>query len=114
MKEKQWLKSARVRVTQLARTKYSRKYAKEEVALTKRYGCNTLVFFVEMDGWLLYPSKYTERDMTVRNHDLVGEIRQECKKHNIRFVAAFMCMHCQTYHLRKHPGYKLSRTGDQC
>ena len=56
-RNKDWLKSARVRMTQLARSKYSRAYAREEVALTRRHGCNTLLFLVEMDGWLLVPSR---------------------------------------------------------
>ena len=106
-KNKAWVNTARVRATQFARGKYSKDYASQEVALTKSYGCNALLFFLEMDGWTLYPSKHAEMDFTIGKHDLLGQLRNECQKQNVRLIAAFMGLHCQTYHFRKHPDWTM-------
>ena len=100
---KKWISTARVRFTQFAREKYSKDYARQEIAITKQFGCDVLAFFAELDGWAMYPSKYAEMHSAIGKHDLLGEIREICKQQKIKFVACFMGMHCQTYHVRKHP-----------
>lgn len=105
--ENRWYETARVRFTQFAREKYGPGYAREEVELTKRYGCDTLLFFVEVDGWAIYPSRFAERDVAVRGGDLLGEIVAECRKNDIKVVAGFMGMHVQIHRIRRHPDWQL-------
>ncbi|MFH0797582.1 MAG: beta-galactosidase trimerization domain-containing protein [Candidatus Omnitrophota bacterium] len=104
-KESNWIPSMRARFTQFNRDHFGPDYAKKEVALTKQYGFNTLGFWVEMDGWLLYPSKYAPLEETIGQTDLFGELAQECEKEQIRLIACWMGVHCQTYHLRQHPDW---------
>lgn len=104
---KRWYEEARVRFTHFAREKYGPGYAREEVELTKRYGCNTLLFFVEMDGWTIYPSRFAEKDVTVGEGDLLGEIVTECRKNDIKVVAGFMGMHVQIHRIRTRPDWQL-------
>ena len=56
-----WTHSASVRFTYFARTAYDRDYPQREVKITRRYGCDTVAYFVEINGLMLYPSRHADR-----------------------------------------------------
>ena len=75
-----WTHSASVRFIHFARAAYDRDYPQREVEITRRHGCDTLVYFVEIDGLMLYPSRHADMDETVKPRDLIAETREECRR----------------------------------
>ena len=79
-----WLPGSRIRFTQFSRGHWGPGYARGEVEITRRYHCDALAFFTEMDGWLLYPSAYADLEETLGGADLLGELAEECQAAGVR------------------------------
>ena len=106
----EWFRYANVRFTMCVPSKLGDPlYARDEVRLTRELGCDVLVFFVQNEGRLVYPSEVTPPDPAVGGRDLLAEILAEAKKEGVRVLAAWYGAHCQTHLLETHPEWRVHR-----
>jgi len=105
MSKKKWWEYTTIVAQQIPPFEIPKDFARSEVAFCKKIGAETLFMFVELDGEYIFPSKYGPQYRQLKKRDLLRELVTECKEEGIRFVAAFMGMHCQTHLARKHPDW---------
>ena len=77
--------------------------AEKEVERAKKLGATHLGFFVELDGLMIYPSRFVPQDPRLKGRDLLGELVAAARRGGLRPIAAWMGMHVQTYLLKEHP-----------
>ena len=81
--------------------------AQEEVTRASKIGATHIGYFVDLDGLMIYPSRYVPQDLRLAGRDLLGEIVSEAGTKGMRVVAAWMGMHVQTYLAQQHPDWRL-------
>ena len=57
--------------------------AKKEVARAKKLGATRLGFFVDLDGLMIYPSRFVPQDPRLAGRDLLGELVTAAHRHGM-------------------------------
>ena len=81
--------------------------AEKEVERAKKLGATHLGFFVDLDGLMIYPSRFVPQDPRLKGRDLLGELVAAARRGGLRLIAAWMGLHVQTYLLKQHPDWEL-------
>ena len=83
-------------------------YAEHVVQKTLDTHCDTLAFCVQVGGYALWDSKVSPKPPTIGEMDLIGEISERCKKHNLNFVPWWLGTATGVERvLRVHPSWQL-------
>jgi hypothetical protein len=102
-----WLRSATPLFTSLGpNAPLDRPAIESRVSTAADVGADTLMCFVESDGYALWPSDTVRRSPRLADGlDAVAVLAEATHRHGLRFVPMWMGCHCQTLHIREHPSW---------
>ena len=77
----------------------------ERVQMASNSGCDVMVCFAECEGLPLWPSEITATSPLAGSTDVMAVLSEEAVASGIRFVAAWMGVHCQGRLMSAHPSW---------
>jgi hypothetical protein len=101
-----WLDTARAFFTTLGpNVPWDRSSIDRRVSEAREDGCDTLMAFVQDEGYALWPSQVAPRAPRAGEQDLVGMWVEASHAAGVRFVAQWMGVHVQTIQMTRHPAW---------
>lgn len=101
-----WVVGARPLFTTLGVSlPWDRATIERRVAMAVEDGCDTIMAFVQDEGYALWPSAVAPVAPRARGQDLVAAWVEATHAAGLRFVAQWMGVHVQTVTAARHPGW---------
>ena len=101
-----WVRTARPLFTTLGpNVPWTRASIDARVAAAVEDGCDTIMAFVQDEGYALWPSRHAPVAPRAEGLDLVAEWVTSTHEAGLRFVAQWMGVHVQTVQAARHPSW---------